>query len=286
MTESYECLPSIHQDLTFRNVRPFLDDRLGRRFTLKDLLTESGEYNNYAYLLSDQCPWHIVMDHDGRRMTYSGPLPVQLSRCLSDLQECNPSISLGSKPGRYRRYPTLAVREVMSNSLIHFDASLEADISVSMSDNVLSVTSPGGVRSCSDTATGPRNGRMSNLLRHLNLASRPGCGMDIIRSSYSRSGLSPAIIKTEHRFTVRLPSLDSKGASSSDMKETVSEFLRSRPGSMLADLAGGTMLSVHELNKILTLMEADGELFTLGLGSKRMIFLTRPSERRSEEVGA
>ncbi len=283
MIADFECLESPVQELTFKKIGPHIEKRTNNHPYMLGSRTDSGLHNNYAYMISDQCPWHITLESRTKRISFTGPMPVQIDSCLLAVSDLNPSISAFNRAVLCRRFPSIAIREALINAVIHFDASRFEDITVELKEDLIVISSPGTLYDRSRPAymSGPRNMNMGILLRAINYAKLNGSGINNIKASYRFSGKAPCFKEIDGRFTVFLPALNLKGDSSFSNKNRVCKELSNRPGINIMELSSETMLSIHELKKVLSLMESDGTVFTLGIGAKRMVFLTDPTNRDS-----
>ena len=112
-----------------------------------------------------------------------------------------------------RDYPKDAVREVVVNSLVHRDYSIEgADVMLSIFSDRLEVQSPGrlpntvtvaGLRS---GARYSRNQNLVNIMRDYGYVDARGMGIrnKVIPSMATHNGTEPEFFEDDFRFTVRL----------------------------------------------------------------------------------
>ncbi len=110
-------------------------------------------------------------------------------------------------------FPELAVREAVTNALVHRDFRLMGVVAVDHSPHVLSVTSPGplvtGVTSANilTTVSRPRNPSLMNAIRTLGLSEETGRGVDRMYRETIRSGQRvPTIVTTDEYVDVRFVS--------------------------------------------------------------------------------
>ncbi len=249
MTEIFEDLPCQEQELSFDTTNVYLARSIRPRYSLQGLKTEEGEYNNYALMLSDQCPWHFVIRTDMEEIELDGSLPSQIGACIDILSDYNPLIELDGRNGKFRRFPISAVKETLTNALIHFDPLEDYRIYVSHNSNRIKVESPGGFNSKSDYGRshmiGPRNMKMGLMMVELGEATLTGRGLAIVRNNYSTSGMMPSIQKTKNRFIVRLPSLDSLSQMNENGKAIVLSFLRENRSALMSRISHELMISSH-----------------------------------------
>ena len=252
--------------------------KAGNHPFLMDSTTSNGHLNIYALMVSDQCPWHLIFRNRGKEFTFTGPLPLQVESCILRISDYNPTIDAYNKAAACRKFPAVAIRECVVNAVIHFDASVYEDIIIEIRNDLLTVTSPGMMDTEGNSTSGPRNRRLGNLMKILRYADLSYSGIDAVRSCYRFSGMMPSFRNEKGYFTAYLPSLGSKSNMMANNKDHIRENLRSKPGILITDLASLTFISIHELKKTISMMEDEGEVFTLGMGSKRMIFLTNPPD--------
>lgn len=100
-------------------------------------------------------------------------------------------------------FPSLAVREAISNAICHRDYHIDQNIAIDHSPAVFSVTSPGplvaGVTTSNiiNTIPRPRNPALAKLSRHLGLAEELGRGVDRMYREMIRSGRQVPEIKAD-----------------------------------------------------------------------------------------
>lgn len=281
MYESFEDEPSAIQELTFESIDRFVGEKLKVGAHISGFITDRGIFDNYACFMSDQCPWHIVLEADECQMSFIGPLPVQLECCYSFIRDLCPYLNRIASAGLYRRFPTPAILESLVNAVIHFDAREGRTIHVSVSDSVMEVVSPGGMASSEGqndmTLASPRNRRMAEFLSSIKYATLRGKGLARIRRCYLNTGMIPAVTVSDDRFCIRLPSVEHP-LKHPDCTERVVCYLRERPGSTMERISTDLMLSIFTLKKVMAVLEDDGRAFELGRGADRKAFLTDPRE--------
>ena len=281
MDYDYEGTESLSQQLTFEQAKLIINQKARRDIALLDIRTAAGTYNNYALLISDQCPWHIILDSPMEYIEFSGPLPIQMMDCIERIRTLNPTVDVSYRVGKFKRFPSIAIKEAIVNSIIHFDPSTMKDIHIVMDHNMICIRSPGSMsnnRAYSESSTSARNNRLAHLMMHMGYASLKGKGTTSMKLCYDGTGSIPRIKNTDEEFQVFIPSIDSKSISPSKRESDVHAYILRRPGCQISELSAETMISVYELKKILDKLEMEGLIFSLGVGSKKMHFLTNPSE--------
>ena len=289
MKHGYESFEAAIQHLTFEKMNCFFQHKTNRNVITPDTRTQSGSFNNYAYLISDQCPWHIIMDTPDSRMEFSGPLPVQVIECLTAIRRWNPNVRLDCRVGNVCRFPTVAIKEALVNSIIHFDPSLMRDIHIDIDSDMISIRSPGPMveKGPYDEILGVvRNPRLAHLMMCLGYATLKGKGTSTLRMCYGGSGVIPRITSNDNEFLVHIPSIQYKREASDKRTFDVHSYIYRKPGCSISELSSETMISPYELKKIIDDLESRGHVFMLGKGSKRMVFLTNPNNRNLEMIAS
>ncbi len=270
---SFEDMQSDIQELTFDELAPAIVDKVSKKIALVGTKTPEGLYNNYAYLISDQCPWHINFTADGTLRTFSGPMPKQLNDCLDVISTFNQSVLVANRAGFFKQFPVIAVRESLVNALIHFDPSVRKDICVNVRKDRLMITSPGGMVPVT------RNQRTGELMKLIGYASLKGNGTSKIRTTYDGTGIAPMLKNGKHQFLTILPSIENETFGPYVKASVIVKYLINRPGMSVNELSSKTLLTRYELLKMLQELEEKGHLFTLGSGASKMIFLSDPQGR-------
>ena len=175
----------------------------------------------------------------------------------------------------------IAVKEGLVNALIHFDPSEGRDIIIQVRDDNLIISSPGSMnlgegRSYPQNIA--RNPKLAEFMKKIGCANLKGRGTGIMRFSYKGTGLVPVIREHGSQFQVVLPSIEPGRIEPQSKVADIFISIKKRPGLSVSELSSETRMSSYELRKILSTMEADGHLFTLGLGSNKMIFLCDPNK--------
>lgn len=126
---------------------------------------------------------------------------------------------VGSTREKRELIPEAAFREAIANALVHRMWDVEAHINVSMFENGIEITSPGGLPngiSLEEYLEGglsiPRNPIISYVFLRLNLIERFGTGIRRISEAYVNSQAKPVYTVTERMIRIVLPviTIDSK----------------------------------------------------------------------------
>lgn len=222
----FENMHSLNQDLTF--------DSAIKEFKLHDVnfdkrelkLIKDGQYNNLAFLLSDQCSYSIkVATFQGKGQMIFKDRRELTGSIFKQLNELYEYINLRNKihakiEGLYRidkrDYPEVAIKEVIMNLLIHRDYSFNANPLVKIFDDRIEFLSIGGLVSgikLEDALAGVsicRNQNLADIFYQLHLIKNNGTGLSKIMNAYKDSPIKPSIQTTKNSFKIILPNLNEK----------------------------------------------------------------------------
>lgn len=185
------------------------------------LVDEDGQFTNLGRLISDQCPPIIKLASffGTKRTTFkdrletSGSLLHQLDQALDFLATHTHYKTEFVNMRRVDRedFPSDAVREALLNAVAHRDYAIQPPTLVSVLEDRLEVTSPGGLpRGCSyeefqmDVSM-PRNPKLAAALYRLGLIEAYGTGIARMFEAYEEGGSAPAFHITTNVFKVVLP---------------------------------------------------------------------------------
>lgn len=146
-------------------------------------------------------------------------MPVTINGCLEELIN-NTIIAIDNMledtlyniDGKYKKskYPTIAIKEVLVNAIIHRDYSLSDDIHVIIYDNRIEIKSPGKLPGFITVANiyDERYSRNPNIVRMLHKLPEPpnhdiGEGLNTVKNELHQVGLvPPEIVETENAVVV------------------------------------------------------------------------------------
>jgi hypothetical protein len=279
MTLHFEDLPSIKQNLTFNAYRRYIG-RGKANLKLPDaIFCKPQVYSNYGLFLSDQCPWRIVLRANGEERVFKGPMFMQMIHCVDLLRESVPFVTIFSRSPKFKRFPGPAVTEAMRNAVIHFDAIQNRDITVDLTEELVTITSPGKIPPDAfldwESGPEPRNPKLAAFLDSICVLCSSARGLKVIRSCYSTSGLLPILVRGEDSFSIRLPSLDNVSLTVAEGKDVVLGYLEEHGKGGMLDLSICLMISVHRMKVILDELEAEGHIMVMGTGRSRTAFVVR-----------
>lgn len=169
------------------------------------MLDDGGRFTNLAFLLSDQC------DRTIKVAVYSGN---NKNKFREKVQFAGSVVSQLDSAYRFidkRGYPEYAVKEAISNAVIHRDYSLTGSTAVNVFDDRIEVVSLGGIeRNLSLEAVlmgavQPVNPYLMEVFRYLGLSENFGTGLARIQCTYSDEAEKPIFEAAEGCFRVTLP---------------------------------------------------------------------------------
>ncbi len=228
---AFDELRSQGQSLTFDMLEATLRREVGIESfgddTLRTLglLSQKDGFNNAAALLADANPFPgIDMARFGAdinsildRETHAGvSVLAQLDAALAmfDRYYLYERIE-GFSRNRYERIPREAFREAVANALAHRTWDVDAHIRVSMHDDHVEVSSPGGLPKgvverdyLAGNLSVLRNPVLGNVLFRLNIIEQFGTGIRRIRRCYEEGEVKPHFAVTDGSITVILPVVD------------------------------------------------------------------------------
>lgn len=216
------------------------------------LFDDTGGCTHLGLLLSDQCPVGIRLElPDGTMERVSGTAVSQAVRASEVVNRHNPkSIVDGTKTPVYR-YPRIAVREAITNAVVHRDYDAPGDVVVRFIDGTIEVRSPGEAPS-----RGLRNPDLARIVSRYDTKAFRYRGVVAIRRSYARSGYEPAFQSRNGEFTVRLPEVRSVKGHYNAKMDKISVYLQERDGGAtldeLADLIGYSKVYTRRVLNSLT----------------------------------
>ena len=152
------------------------------------------------------------------RREFTGSLLMQLEDAYSFLDQYNRTRSEFDGLSRIDRrdYPTQAIREALMNALVHREYALPGPILISIYDNRIEITTPGGLvneLTLDDVMLGVsilRNRNLGNVFYRLELIEAYGTGIARIMESYEPDTDKPRIDVSDNAFRITLPNRNSK----------------------------------------------------------------------------
>ncbi len=225
---SFDMLPSKVQDLTFGRLEQALTEKMGlsqvdlNTWKTLELYTDRDGFNNAAALLSD-CNDFPGIDLVRFGRTINQFLDRRISEKCSVLKQMDDAIDMFRTHYQYEeirgmtrevveRIPLDAFREAVANALAHRVWDIAAAIKVSMYDDRIEITSPGGLPT-GVTEEDYLRGRLSllrnpifgNVLFRLHYIERFGTGVMRIERAYAGAVVKPEFQIGGNSITVVLP---------------------------------------------------------------------------------
>lgn len=277
---SSEPYTSIVQDLTFVQARNLVDGRLGKgSFEKLSLMDSNGMYDNFALLISDQCPWgfSLITDHYGEIYRSDGSILKQIDDIMRIIDTVNPRLRVKGRTGFIRKFPRGAVEEGILNATIHFDISFLRDIVIDVGHEKLVIISPGGMidpsKWDSKTTTCPRNTKLAALLMDMGKVNLKLYGVRSIKDSYQRTGRVPLLRKSRTMFLTMCPSVAEEMRTPESLSRRITDILQKQPGMTLAGLSERMMMSPTVALRAITRMESEDKVFEMGMSNSRRYYL-------------
>lgn len=229
---NYEDIKSDNQNLTFSYLEKRLKDTLGIEKMNKDVLktlnlySDKEGYNLAALLFSEQNSFrgidiarfgetlNIILD----RETFEEGSVVCVFDKTMEMFEKYYSFEeiIGSQRKKKYTIPKEAFREALANAVVHRTWDIDARIRVSMFNDRIEISSPGGLpRGLSEEEylNGQvsifRNPILSNVFYRLNIIESFGTGIIKIKQAYEDIKRKPQFIIFDNSIRIALPTLNS-----------------------------------------------------------------------------
>ena len=226
--QSYEELPSSMQELTFDRLEEELKKSLGITCLNKDILktlelySEKRGFNNAAALLADKNQFPGIdmirfgssIDEIMDRATFEHmSVLTQLSSCIEMFQTYYQYEKIeGVERKQIDKIPEKAFREAIANALVHRAWDVRASIKISMFEDRIEISSPGGLPAgigreeyLNGQISVLRNPILGNVFFRLKYIEKFGTGIMRINRSYSNALEKPSYQIFENSIQVVLP---------------------------------------------------------------------------------
>lgn len=235
-----------------------------------------------ALLLSDQCPYGItVIGPDGTSKRASGSVLTILDEAKDIVNTYNCKSVVNGSRIPVDRFPRPAVREAVLNAISHRDYSVPDDILITVTDDHITVMSPGAAHRRGD---GIRNPLLVSALELFRIKGYRKDGIAAIRKSYSRSGYEPRIVTGRSSFLVVLPAVREVRGYYQSKVEKITAYMSVHGGVTSEEIERLLKVSRTYTFKIISHMESDGIIFSMYGGKMRRYFLCQ-KRRHGEERG-
>ncbi len=283
-SKSFESLRSFEQDLTFETAEEVFKSvnvEFGKKQMVSLGMLADGYYTNLAFLLSDQCSAGMKIaafsDRDRTgflgRTEVRGSILTQVREAMDFLEKYNPLRSriVGLRRIDYKAYPEYALREALTNAVVHRDYSLDSDTLVSVFGDGMAISSYGGLRKglgMDDLVMGvssPRNPKLASIFYRLGFIEAYGTGIPRMMGEYSNAFEKPWIELSTNVFKVELPVFSPEVAEQPAV-DAILNFARSCDVFSRSDIEGILGGSRSRAGSILSAMVEEGLLEKLGEG--------------------
>lgn len=272
--ELTECL-SRRRHVTVSTVYPFMVNQSG--------------YNNLGLMLSDQCPWYTALEINGSRMEIHGSVVKQFDRALELLGQINYMLDSTGISGMFRRFPTIAMEEALSNAYVHRDYSIEEPVRIVANEQGVTITSPGrpwvGDTLNIDRQEITRNDMLYRVFEIINTGAGRGKGLAAIRSAYKYAPVSPRVLCSNDVFMVVLPAVEKVEKGYGCHREKVLNLLAIRSTMTLREIASNLAVTAQYTRRILKRMESEGLIRGIGTGAGRRYSMTVQKSQRAQDNG-
>ena len=228
LNQYYEELKARKQDLEFKVLKKELEEKLSLKNFSKDVLKTLNLYddkngsNNAAELLAD-------------KNTFSGVDIAKFGKSIDEILDRNLFVNISiilqyqktlEAFNRYYKYeqilgseriekeliPEKAFREVIANALIHRTWDVNSNIRISMYEDKIEVSSPGGLPSgisekeyLNGQISQLRNPILANIFFRLKYVEMFGTGIRRINESYKKFAVKPNFEIFENSIKITLP---------------------------------------------------------------------------------
>ena len=228
LNQYYEELKARKQDLEFKVLKKELEEKLSLKNFSKDVLKtlnlydDKNAYNNAAELLAD-------------KNTFSGVDIAKFGKSIDEILDRNLFVNISiilqyqktlEVFNRYYKYeqilgseriekeliPEKAFREVIANALIHRTWDVNSNIRISMYEDKIEISSPGGLPSgisekeyLNGQISQLRNPILANIFFRLKYIEMFGTGIRRINESYKDYAVKPNFEIFENSIKITLP---------------------------------------------------------------------------------
>ena len=288
LNQYYEELKARKQDLEFKVLKKELEEKLLLRNFSKDVLKtlnlydDKNGYNNAAELLAD-------------KNTFSGTDIAKFGKNIDEILDRNlfTNISIISQFqkilevfNRYYKYeqilgseriekeliPEKAFRETIANALIHRTWDVNSNIRISMYEDKIEISSPGGLPSgisekeyLNGQISQLRNPILANIFFRLKYIEMFGTGIRRINESYKDYAVKPAFEIFENSIKITLPIITTRLFLTTDEK-IVMDILEKGAILSSSEILKMTELKKDKLNRLLKKLIQKNYINVIGNG--------------------
>ena len=288
LNQYYEELKARKQDLEFKVLKKELEEKLLLKNFSKDVLKtlnlydDKNGYNNAAELLAD-------------KNTFSGVDIAKFGKSIDEILDRNLFVNISiilqyqktlKAFNRYYKYeqilgleriekeliPEKAFREVIANALIHRTWDVNSNIRISMYEDKIEVSSPGGLPSgisekeyLNGQISQLRNPILANIFFRLKYIEMFGTGIRRINESYKNYAVKPAFEIFENSIKITLPIITTKLFLTTDEK-IVMDILEKGAILSSSEILKMTEFKKDKLNRLLKKLIQKNYIDVIGNG--------------------
>ena len=288
LNQYYEELKARKQDLEFKVLKKELEEKLSLKNFSKDVLKtlnlydDKNGYNNAAELLAD-------------KNTFSGVDIAKFGKSIDEILDRNLFVNISiilqyqktlEAFNRYYKYeqilgseriekellPEKAFREVIANALIHRTWDVNSNIRISMYEDKIEVSSPGGLPSgisekeyLNGQISQLRNPILANIFFRLKYVEMFGTGIRRINESYKKFTVKPNFEIFENSIKITLPIITTKLFLTTDEK-IVMDILEKGAILSSSEILKMTEFKKDKLNRLLKKLIQKNYIDVIGNG--------------------
>ena len=288
LNQYYEELKARKQDLEFKVLKKELEEKLSLKNFSKDVLKtlnlydDKNAYNNAAELFAD-------------KNSFSGIDIAKFGKSINEILDRNLFVNisiifqfqktlevfnryykyeqiLGSERIKKELIPEKAFRETIANALIHRTWDVNSNIRISMYEDKIEVSSPGGLPSGiseKEYLNGQifqlRNPILANIFFRLKYIEMFGTGIRRINESYKNYAVKPAFEIFENSIKITLPIITTKLFLTTDEK-IVMDILEKGAILSSSEILKMTEFKKDKLNRLLKKLIQKNYIDVIGNG--------------------
>ena len=288
LNQYYEELKARKQDLEFKVLKKELEEKLSLKNFSKDVLKtlnlydDKNAYNNAAELFADKNSFSgIDIAKFGKSINeiLDRNLFVNIS-IISQFQKTLEVFNryykyeqiLGSERIKKELIPEKAFRETIANALIHRTWDVNSNIRISMYEDKIEISSPGGLPSgisekeyLNGQISQLRNPILANIFFRLKYIEMFGTGIRRINESYKNYAVKPAFEIFENSIKITLPIITTKLFLTTDEK-IVMDILEKGAILSSSEILKMTEFKKDKLNRLLKKLIQKNYIDVIGNG--------------------
>ena len=288
LNQYYEELKARKQDLEFKVLKKELEEKLSLKNFSKDVLKtlnlydDKNAYNNAAELFADK-NFFSGIDIAKFGKSINEILDRNLFVNISIISQFQKTLEvfnryykyeqiLGSERIKKELIPEKAFRETIANALIHRTWDVNSNIRISMYEDKIEVSSPGGLPSgisekeyLNGQISQLRNPILANIFFRLKYIEMFGTGIRRINESYKSYAVKPAFEIFENSIKITLPIITTKLFLTTDEK-IVMDILEKGAILSSSEILKMTEFKKDKLNRLLKKLIQKNYIDVIGNG--------------------